>query len=160
QAMYGINDPIHEQYMSWLSHVMKGDFGVSLKAKRPVNDLINERIWNTVLLAGLSLFITLATAIPLGIISARNPYSLFDYSATTFSFTGLSVPNFYLGLLLIFVFSLNLGWFPSQGTVSSSANLAGIHLFMNKIHHAILPAIAIGTSGTAIYFRYMRSEML
>ncbi|MCR2820073.1 ABC transporter permease [Lederbergia panacisoli] len=160
RAMYGIDDPIPKQYFVWLTNVVQGDFGNSLKTKRPVNDLINERIWNTVLLAALSLFITISIAIPLGILSARRPYSLVDYMGTTFSFTGLSIPNFYLGLLLIFVFALHFGWFPSQGTVTTSANYTGFRLFMDKLHHALLPAIAIGTSATAIYFRYMRSEML
>ncbi|MBP3039073.1 ABC transporter permease [Bacillaceae bacterium Marseille-Q3522] len=160
RAMFGVDDPLHEQYISWLTHVIKGDFGVSLKSKRPVSDLINERIGNTVLLAGLSFFITLIIAIPLGIMSARRPYSLLDYGGTTFSFAGLSIPNFYLGLLLIFIFALHFGWFPSQGTVTSSENYSGFRFILDKLHHAILPSIAVGTSATAIYFRYMRSELL
>lgn len=160
RELYGLNDSLPKQYLTWLTNVVQGDFGISLKSKRPVNELINERIGNTVLLATISLFITLCIALPLGIISARRPYSLIDYGGTTFSFIGLSIPNFYLGLLLIFVFGLYFGWFPSQGTVTSSANYTGFQLFLDKLHHAVLPSITIGTSATAVYFRYMRSEML
>jgi peptide/nickel transport system permease protein len=157
--LYGLNDPAHVQYLSWLKNVAQGELGVSLRFERPVTQLIGERIDNTLFLAVTSLFITLSLSIPIGIYSARKPYGLFDYSATTFGFLGLATPNFYLGLVLIYFFAIKLGWFPSQGTVTST-DLTGFSLWLDKLHHVILPALSIGTAGTAGYMRYMRSEMM
>lgn len=159
RELYGLNDPAYKQYLTWLTNVMQGELGVSMRFEKPVADLIGERLENTLFLATVSLFITLVISIPIGIYSARHPYSIFDYSATTFGFLGLATPNFYLGLVLIYVFAINLGWFPSQGTVSST-DLEGLELWIDKFHHVLLPAISIGTAGTAGYMRYMRSEMM
>src|SRR5699024_12855150 len=91
--------------------------------------------------------------------SARNPYSLLDYSATTFGFLGLAIPNFFFSLVAIYLLSINLGWFPAQGTVSST-NLSGMDAFWNRLHHMVLPGITLVLAGTASYMRYMRSEVL
>jgi len=160
RELWGLNDPIPVQYMSWASKMIKGDFGVSLRYKRPVSDLINERISNTLLLGSMSLFITLVIAIPFGIASGRRPYTLVDYSGTVFSNIGLAMPNFFMGLLLIYFLAIKLGMFPAQGTITSGADYTGFRLFLDKLHHLFLPALTIGTTGTATYFRYMRSEYL
>lgn len=158
--MWGLNDPIHEQYLSWLVKVSKGDFGKSFRYKRPVNDLLKERFGNTLFLGAYALFITLVISIPFGILSARRPYSLVDYTGNTLSTAGLAIPNFYLGLLLIFVFAIKLQWFPSQGSVTAQAQYTGFQLFLDKLKHFTLPAFTVGTSGTVVYFRYLRSEIL
>ena len=106
-----------------------------------------------------SLGITLIVAIPIGIYSARNPYSLLDYGATTFGFFGLATPNFFFGLVAIYLLSINLGWFPAQGTIST-IGLSGFEEFKDRIHHMILPGLTLGLAGTATYMRYMRSEVL
>jgi peptide/nickel transport system permease protein len=160
RELWGLNDPIHEQYLTWLGKVLQGDFGVSINFQRPVTDIMGERMENTVLLGSLSLLITLIIAIPFGIISAKKPYSLIDYTGTTLSNAGLAVPSFYLGLLLIYTLAIKLEMFPSQGTVTSNADYTGFRLFLDKVHHLFLPALALGTASTAAYFRYMRSEML
>jgi peptide/nickel transport system permease protein len=159
RELYGLKDPPHIQYLSWLKNVSQGEFGVSMRFEKPVADLINERIGNTLLLAAVSLAITLIISIPIGIYSARYPYTPFDYTATTFGFLGVATPSFYLGLVLIYVFSIKLGWLPSQGTVSST-NLVGLELWIDKLKHVLMPAVALGTGGTATYMRYMRSEMM
>lgn len=159
RAMYGLNDPPYIQYISWLKNVSHGDLGVSLRFQEPVADLIKERLGNTVLLSVISLFITLIISLPIGIYSARKPYSVFDYSSTTFGFLGLATPNFFLGIILIYIFAIQLQWLPAQGTVSS-ADVEGFDLWIDKLKHVIMPAISLGTAGTAAYMRYMRSEML
>src|SRR5699024_11726171 len=118
----GLNDPIPVQYGRWISDVAKGDLGNSLVFNgRSVAELIQGRFANTFYLSLFSLFITIIVSIPIGIYSARKPYSLLDYGATGFGFLGLSIPNFFFGLLAIYVLSINLGCFPAQGTLSGPA---------------------------------------
>jgi peptide/nickel transport system permease protein len=156
----GLNDPWYVQYYHWLDRVFHGDFGYSFVSKgRTVVDLIAERADNTLYLSLFSLIITLLVSIPIGIYSARNPYSAFDYAATGFGFFGLAIPSFFFGLVAIYVFSINLGWFPSQGTVTTPDG-TGFALFLDKLHHLVLPGITLGLGGTATYMRFMRSEVL
>ncbi|TYR74546.1 ABC transporter permease [Rossellomorea vietnamensis] len=156
----GLNDPVHIQYFNWVTRVAQGDFGESFIYKgRDVSDLIAGRIENTLQLGLFSLIITILVGIPIGIYSARNPYSLLDYGATTFGFLGLAIPNFFFGLVAIYVFSITLGWFPSQGSVSTPG-ISGLALMIDKLHHLVLPGITLGLAGTATYMRYMRSEVL
>ncbi|PLR77965.1 peptide permease [Bacillus sp. V3-13] len=156
----GLNDPVHVQYWNWVKNAAKGDFGQSIAYKgRSVSDLIGDRIINTLYLGTFALILTLIVGIPIGIYSARKPYSLLDYGATAFGFFGLAVPSFFFGLVIIYFFSIHLGWFPSQGSVSSPG-LTGMELFVDRLHHLILPGITLGLAGTASYMRYMRSEVL
>ncbi|MFD2444725.1 ABC transporter permease [Bacillus sp. CGMCC 1.16607] len=156
----GLNDPIPVQYFHWLKDVVKGDFGESYVSKgRSVTDLIGERIGNTFYLGIFTLFITIIVSIPIGIYSARKPYSILDYGATAFGFFGLAVPSFFFGLVAIYVFSIELGWFPSQGSISTPG-LEGFELFVDKLQHLVLPGLTLGLAGTATYMRFMRSEVL
>ncbi|WP_010097555.1 ABC transporter permease [Ornithinibacillus scapharcae] len=156
----GLNDPIPVQYVNWATRIVKGDFGESMYYKgRSVASLVWERLPNTLYLGLFSLAITLIVAIPIGIYSARNPYSMFDYGATTFGFFGLAVPNFFFGLVAIYFFAIKLGWFPSQGTITGT-DITGFQEFLDRIHHMVLPGITLGLAGTASYMRYMRSEVL
>ncbi|MBB4826717.1 peptide/nickel transport system permease protein [Sporosarcina luteola] len=160
RAALGLDKSIPEQYLHWVSSVAKGNFGKSITYNgRSVESLIKERVKNTVYLGLFSLGITLIVAIPIGIYSARHPYSLLDYGATTFGFFGLAVPNFFFGLVAIYLLSINLGWFPAQGTVSSNS-LSGFAEFTDRIHHMVLPGLTLGLAGTATYMRYMRSEVM
>lgn len=156
----GLNKPIPAQYLNWASSVAKGKLGESMYYKgRTVQSLISERFLNTLYLGLFSLALTLIVAIPIGIYSARHPYSFLDYSATIFGFAGLAIPNFFFGLIVIYFFSIKLGWFPAQGTISST-DLSGFKEFTDRIHHMILPGLTLGLAGTATYMRYMRSEIL
>ncbi|MGE8204847.1 ABC transporter permease [Heyndrickxia sp. NPDC080065] len=156
----GLDDPIYVQYWHWLTNVAKGDLGQSYTYNgRSVTELIGDRIGNTLNLGLFSLIITLIVSIPIGIYSAKKPYSLLDYGATTFGFFGLAVPNFFFGLVAIYILSITLGWFPSQGSVSTPG-LTGMELFFDKLHHLVLPGLTLGLAGTAAYMRYMRSEVL
>lgn len=156
----GLNDPIHVQYFNWVKGAMVGDFGDSLIYKgRAVSDLIGERIANTLNLGVMTLIITIVVSIPIGIYSARHPYTPLDYGATAFGFFGLATPNFFFGLVAIYIFSITLGWLPAHGTVSKPG-IEGFELFVDKIRHLILPSLTLGLAGTATYMRYMRSEVL
>lgn len=156
----GFNDPIHIQYWNWVKNAVRGDFGESIIFKgRAVSDLIAERLSNTINLGIMTIIITIAVSIPIGIYSARKPYSLLDYGATAFGFFGLAVPNFFFGLVAIYIFSIQLGWLPAHGSVAKPG-LEGMELFWSKIKHLILPSITLGLAGTASYMRYMRSEVL
>jgi len=156
----GLNKSIPEQYINWLSEFAKGNFGKSMIFKgRTVKSLIIERFSNTLNLGIFALTITLIVSIPIGIFSAKKPYSLLDYSATTFGFLGLAIPNFFFGLIAIYFLSIKLGWFPAQGTISGPG-ITGFEAIIDRFHHLVLPGITLGLAGTATYMRYMRSEVL
>ncbi len=156
----GLNKPVPAQYMDWISRFAQGEFGESIAFNgRSVQSLIVERFGNTVRLGIFALFLTLIVSIPIGIYSARKPYSPLDYAATTFGFMGLAIPNFFFGLVVIYIFAIKLGWFPAQGTISGPG-MSGMDEFLSRIHHLILPGITLGLAGTATYMRYMRSEIL
>jgi peptide/nickel transport system permease protein len=159
----GLNDPLPVQYGRWLSGMLKGDLGDSIKFHRPVTEMIAERIPNTLLLVGISFLLTLIIAIPVGIFSARKPYSIFDYTATTIAFMGQSLPVYWLGLGLIVIFYITLKnpftgtpLFPSGGlnTVGMEGNIP------DTLWHLVLPVTALSLGWIAWYTRFLRSSML
>ncbi|MCZ0701640.1 peptide/nickel transport system permease protein [Natronobacillus azotifigens] len=156
----GLNDPYPVQYMNWMKNILQGDFGNSIYYNgRSVLELISQRFANTLYLGLFSLTITLVVSIPIGIYSAKKPYSILDYATTGFGFLGLAIPNFFFGLIAIYIFAIHFGWFPSQGTVSSN-DVTGFAELIDRLHHLVLPGITLGLAGTATYMRYMRSEVL
>ncbi len=154
---YGLNEPEHIQYLKWLGNMVQGDFGTSIVRKgTPVTDLIVARLPNTLLLMLVSTILALLISIPLGVLSARRPYSKLDYGITFTSFIGLAVPNFWLGLILIMFLAVNLGWFPTGGVMTLNAGFS----LWDRIHHLILPAFVLATADMAGLTRYTRSSML
>ncbi len=159
----GLNDPLPVQYGRWLGDMFKGDMGESIKFRRPVSEMINERIPNTLLLVGVSFLITLLIAIPIGIWSARKPYSPFDYIVTTVTFIGQSIPVYWLGLGLIVIFYVTLKnpisgepFFPVGGmnTRGKEGEL------LDTLWHLALPVTALSMGWVAWYSRFLRSSML
>ena len=159
----GLNDPLPVQYSRWLGDMFKGDMGESIKFRRPVSEMINERIPNTLLLVGISFLVTLLIAIPIGIWSARKPYSPFDYVVTTVTFIGQSIPVYWLGLGLIVIFYVTLKnpisgepFFPVGGmnTRGKEGEL------LDTLWHLILPVTALSMGWVAWYSRFLRSSML
>lgn len=157
QAQLGLNDSFFVQYFRWLSQVLKGDLGRSFdSARRPVNELIQERLMATIALSGISLLIAWVIAIPVGIFSARRQYSTFDYILTFFAFVGVSAPSFFFGLILLYVFALKLNWFPAGGFF-----LAGeTKTFLGYVRYLTLPCLTLALGTIASITRYMRSSLL
>ncbi len=152
----GLNDPILVQYARWLGNLLRGSLGKSYQHSMATSRLVVDRIPNTLLLSGTALFLALVVAIPLGIMSAVYRYSVVDAVTTVVAFFGVSIPIFWLGILLIIVFSVQLRWLPSSGmmtlgTAPSSGDL---------LRHLIMPAVVLCTFPLAQLTRYVRSSML
>lgn len=150
----GLNRPLPVQYLDWLRHVAVGDLGQSLRSPRPVTETILARLPVTIELTLLALSLSLIVAIPLGIIAALRPGSLVDVAVSTSASIGLSIPNFWLGILLIFVFALKLGWLPSGGYVPFVDDP------LRNLKLMILPTLTLSTAYIGSQARYMRSAML
>jgi peptide/nickel transport system permease protein len=154
QHELGTDRPLPVQYVSWLGSVLRGELGVSLRHKRPVIDLIVERLPVTLSLAGLALLIAMAVGLPLGVEAARRRNTAADYAALAFSEIGQSVPSFWLGILMILAFSLQLGWLPSGGFIPWSESL------WQAVRHLIMPSVALGLVLAATIVRMERSSVL
>lgn len=156
KEMLGLNDPLWEQYARWMGNLMQGDFGYSFATYEPVLSNIADRFGPTILLMGTSLIIAYLIAIPVGIISATRQYSIIDYLTTSFSFLGISIPNFFLGLGAIYVFAIVFPIFPTGGmnTLGSSGGP------VDTLMHLILPSVVLGTAIAGNMVRYVRSSML
>ncbi|WP_456279236.1 ABC transporter permease [Bacillus sp. AK128] len=152
----GLNDPLWEQYGRWMGNMVQGDFGYSFASYEPVMNNIMDRMGPTILLMGAALIIAYLIAIPVGILSATRQYSFIDYLTTSVSFLGISIPNFFLGLGAIYVFSIVFKILPTGGmtTLGSSGG------FMDVFMHLILPATVLGTAIAGNMVRYVRSSML
>jgi peptide/nickel transport system permease protein len=152
----GLNQPPHIQYLNWMGNVVKGDFGTSFTKKQPVKDMILDRLPNTLILMLFSTILAVVISIPFGVLSATKQYSKLDYGVTITSFLGLATPNFWLGLMLIMLFSVQLGWTPVGGV----STLGGDFSILDRLHHLILPSIVLATADMAGLTRYTRSSML
>jgi peptide/nickel transport system permease protein len=150
----GFDRPLAEQYVRWLGSALTGDLGVSFRNGRPVTALVLERLPATALLAGSALLLALAIALPAGIISAVRSGSKLDYGVSAFSQVGVSIPDFWSGIMLILVFSLGLGWLPPSGYVSP------LESPLDFLRYVALPATTIGIISGSILTRFVRSAML
>lgn len=157
EERYGLNDPIPVQYGRWLGQMVKGDFGESfIRRGVPVSEMIMNRLPNTLLLMGVSTLLAILIAVPLGIISAMRPYSIQDYTVTVGAFLGVATPSFWLGLMMILFFGLQLGWLPTGGVSTLNAPFS----IWDRIQHLIMPAFVLATADMAALTRYTRSSML
>jgi peptide/nickel transport system permease protein len=155
RANLGLDDSLPEQYLTWLGNLLHGDFGTSYTfGNKPVIDLIGDRLWNTVVLQGISLLLGILIAVPIGIISATRQYSRTDNAVTIFSFIGLALPNFWLALLLQVWIAVKLGWLPVISTGQANAP------FPERIKYFILPVFVLVLPNIAYFARFMRSSML
>lgn len=152
----GLDKPIIIQYFYWLGNLLKGNFGTSYSQHRPVLELIGTRIGPTLLLSGSAILISLLVAIPLGMIAGYKSYTGWDYGSTVLSFVGQAAPNFFVALLLIYVFAVNLGWFPVSGMYDSGSTGSLPEL----LRHLILPAVTLAFQHIGIYTRQMRNSMV
>jgi peptide/nickel transport system permease protein len=150
----GLDQPLYVQYWIWLSHLAHGDLGRSVTTHEPVTSAILDRLPATVELGLVALLWSLLVAIPLGTIAAVRRGSLTDYVATGLTVGGVSIPNFFLGIVLIFFLSVTLRIFPFGGYVPFNQDP------FENLRHILLPAIALGTAGAAINMRFTRSSMI
>ncbi len=153
----GLNDPAYIQYWNWLKNlVLHGDLGYSMITYEPVTELIASRMGPTVILMGTALVLGLIIAIPIGIYSATKQYSKLDYTFVTGSFLGISIPNFFLSLLLVYIFSIQLNWLPSGGMKEIGSEGS----FGSLLWHMILPVTVLVANVAGRNIRYVRSGML
>ena len=158
---YGLNQPVHIQYMKWASHLLRGDLGRSFAWNQPVKTLLLERLPWTILIAFSSLLVVYILAIPIGTTSAINQYSARDYVFTTIGFIGLAVPNFLFALIFLWLFFLWTGN-AAVGLFSRDYLTApwSVGRFLDLLSHLWIPALIVGTAGTASLIRIMRANML
>ncbi len=161
KKLYGLDKPLHMQYIDWLKRFLKFDFGKSFVDGRKVVDKIIERIPITLTINILSLIMIFFIAIPIGILSATKQYSLFDKLSTMFVFVGFSTPTFWLALLLMILFGVNMGILPISGIQSLDVSEMGpFDRILDWIKHLILPVGISAFGGIAGLSRYSRSSML
>jgi peptide/nickel transport system permease protein len=151
---YHLDAPLPERYWLWVKGIAEGDFGESIRIKRPVRDLILEKLPVTGELAGLAMLVALVIGIPAGIIAAVKHDTAIDYGATMAALWGLSIPNFWLGILMILLFSVTLGWLPASGFVTPAESLK------QNLLTLIMPAFVLGNAIAAVMMRHTRSAML
>jgi len=154
RAKHHFDQPIPVQYAYWLGGALHGDLGISLKSNQPVTELVMTKLPVTVELAGLAMLVALAIGIPAGVISALKRDSLWDHLANAIGLSGLSIPHFWLGIMLILLVSVDWGLLPPGGFVSPADSLA------DNLTSMIMPALVLGSGIAAVMMRHTRSAML
>ena len=154
RRQYHLDEPLPVQYVYWLNGLAHGNLGESLRIKVPVLDLVLEKLPVTVQLATMAMLIALTIGIGAGIVSAVKKGSAWDYGANAFALWGISTPNFWLGIMLIFLFSVHLGWLPASGYVPLTQD------WRASLASTIMPAFVLGNAIAAILMRHTRSAML
>lgn len=156
RAILGLDQPLHVQYTRWLGQVLRGNLGISYQAGLPVLEIIGQMLPNTLILSAAALVLSLIIAIPAGVVSAARPYTPVDHTVTFLCFFGISVPTFWLGLMLIVLFAIVLGWLPPGGM----RTIGGPASPLDVARHLILPAVVLGTANMALFARYTRSSTM
>lgn len=152
----GLDKPFYVQYFVWLGQLLKGNMGYSIKTYQPVSEMIVSHLGPTLLLMGVSMLVSLLISIPAGIYSAVNQYKKSDYAVVTLSFLGSSIPGFFLSLLLIFIFTVNLELLPSGGMTTLGTDGGALDVLV----HMIMPVIVLAVSMAGTNIRYIRSAVL
>lgn len=154
RRQYRLDQPLPMQYLYWIGGVLQGDLGESMRIKQPVASLIADKLPVTLQLATMAMAFALLIGIPAGILSAVKKGTVWDSAANVFALWGLSTPNFWLGILLIFLFSVQLGWLPASGWVSPFEDLG------QSLATTVMPAFVLGNAIAAVLMRHTRSAML
>ncbi len=158
RAKFGLDDPILSRYLHWLFAMLQGDWGFSFVSRMNVDTLILQRLPTTLIVIGSSQLLAILVALPVGVLAATRPYSLFDQIANTLAFIGFSLPTFFTGLLLILVFSVQLDWLPF--VYRADINATGWQFYWEHIKQSIMPVTVLGLFQGASLVRYVRSSVL
>jgi peptide/nickel transport system permease protein len=156
RASYGLDAPVYVQYFTWLSHLVRGDLGDSIQLHRPVSAEVLDRFRGTLVLATAGMLVAFTFGITLGVLTALRANSVFDRTLTSFLLIGISLPPFWLGLILIIVFSLYLRWLPATGMISASGGGGPLDV----LSHLVLPALALAAVPLAVIARLTRANVL
>ena len=155
---FGMDDPVPIRYVRWVTAMLQGDWGFSFASRMNVDTLIMQRLGTTLLVIGSSQVLALLIALPVGVYAATRPYSLFDQIANTLTFIGFSLPTFFIGLLLILVFSIQLDWLPF--VYRSDISATGWRFYWEHLRQAIMPVTVLALLQAASWTRYVRSAAL
>lgn len=158
RAQFGLDDPVWQRYLHWLSSMLKGDWGFSFVSRIDVDTLIWQRLPITIAVIGASQLLALLVALPVGVLAAVKPYSWFDRIATTLAFIGFSLPTFFTGVLFILFFSIHLGWLPFVFRADIEAT--GLQWWWEHAKQSIMPVAVLGLFQAASWMRYVRSSVL
>ena len=161
KEMLGLNDPIYVRYGKWLGGFVQGDLGYSRTYRVPASQILTPRIGNTMILGFLTMLVSLVIAIPLGVFASLKQHSKLDYAINMFAFAGISAPSFWLGLILIIIFSVQLEWLPASGVETIGIDKSNFFaVVMDRAKYLILPVTALSLLTIASWVRYTRSSML
>jgi len=155
KQLYGLDQPLTTRYWNWLTAAVQGDFGYSRLFAQPVLEVLWPRLGNTIVLIGCAFLLSLAIALPAGIAAATRPRSLLDSAVNLGAFAGISVPPFWLAILLIILFAVTLEWFPAGGMTDP-----GEGGLLDQLHHLVLPVIALTLARVGGIIRYVRASMM
>ncbi|WP_062227574.1 ABC transporter permease [Aureimonas frigidaquae] len=154
RAKYGLDQPLPVQYVTWLGNLLQGDFGTSIRTRLPIGEMLLQRLPVTLQLSLQAILIAIVIGVPAGVYAAIRRGSIADVAVTTIGLAGLSVPSFWLGIMLIMAFAVSLGWLPSGGFVHFTQSP------LDNLRHTILPSLVLGTAAAAIIMRHTRNSML
>ena len=160
QEKLGFNKPIIVQYWNWVKELVQGNFGYSTYNGQDVLKMIMERLPATLLLTVTSFVFSFVVGIPLGVYSATHKYSKGDYGLTVFSFIGISIPSFFFGMGMIYIFAMKLKWFPTSGFGSALFRGTGFALFVHKLRYLVMPALVMSLANLSTVMRFARSSMI
>ena len=158
RASFGLDDPVYLRYLHWLAAMLQGDWGFSFVSRMNVDTLILQRLPTTLIVIGSAQILAILVALPVGVLAATKPYSLFDQIANTLAFVGFSLPTFFTGLLLILIFSVQLDWLPF--VYRADINATGWRFYWEHIRQSIMPVTVLGLFQGASLVRYVRSSVL
>lgn len=159
-ALYGFDQPVIKRYFIWMGNLLQGDLGYSLQFQRPVGEVLGNYIWSSFIVAFASLIFTWLIAILIGVVSAIRQYSVFDTFVTVLVFAAMATPSFFLGLIIIKFFAVDLGWFPAGGMITTGSNYTGWAYYKDIAQHLVLPVLVLTMLGIGGLARYFRTNML
>ena len=161
KKLYGLDKSIPERYLNWVTMVGKGDLGYSRTYRVPVWDILSPRLVNSFILASLALSLAILVGVSIGLFAGLRPGSVFDYLANFLSYTLISVPSFWLAIILIIIFAVGMGILPAGGTETvGDSSLYGVHYALDRLRYLILPVLSLASLQIGIFVRYTRASVI